>query len=62
MSKQSNIPTFTREEVDAIHAQLYLVNSSNHCANPGCLSWIRGYSETQVRLMGKRRKKQKKNE
>lgn len=37
MSKQSNIPTFTREEVDAIHAQLYLVNSSNLCANPGCL-------------------------
>lgn len=66
MSKTSNtntnIPTLTPEEIDAIHAELYLVNSSNHCANPGCLSWIRGYGNMQVRLMEKRRKKQKKNE
>lgn len=66
MSKTSNtitnIPTLTPEEIDAIHAELYLVNSSNHCANPGWTGWIRGYNETQVRLMGKRRKKQKKNE
>lgn len=59
--KKSNttIPTFTPEEIDAIHAELYLVNASNHCANPGCLSWVRGYNEMQVRLMGKRRKRKK---
>ena len=53
-------PSFTLEEMDAIKAQLYVVNASNQCINPGDLSWIRGYSETQVRLMGKRKGRRKK--
>ena len=51
------IPSFTPQEVDAIKAQLYVVNASNQCINPGDLSWIRGYNNTQERLMGKRRRK-----
>ena len=43
-TKNNNIPTLTPEEIDAIHAELYLVNSSNHCANPGWIGWIRGYN------------------
>lgn len=48
------------EEVDAIKAQLYVVNASNQCINPGDLSWIRGYNNTQERLMGKRKGRRKK--
>ena len=51
------IPSFTPQEVDAIKAQLYVVNASNQCINPGDLSWIRGYNNTQERLMGKRKKR-----
>ena len=51
------IPSFTPEEVDAIKAQLYVVNASNQCINPGDLSWIRGYNNTQIERMGKRKKR-----
>lgn len=51
------IPSFTQEEIDQIHAELYMVNASNQCINPGDLSWIRGYNNTQERLMGRRKKR-----
>lgn len=54
------LPSFTPEEVDAIKAQLYVVNASNQCINPGDLSWIRGYNNTQERMMGKRKGRRKK--
>lgn len=54
------LPLFTPEEMDAIKAQLYVVNASNQCINPGDLSWIKGYNNTQVKLMGKRKGRRKK--
>ena len=54
------IPSFTPQEVDAIKAQLYVMNASNQCVTPGDLSWIRGYNNTQERLMGKRKSRKRK--
>ena len=39
---------FTKEEMDAIKAELYYVNSTNHCANPPHPSWYRGLNDWQV--------------
>lgn len=41
-------PSFTQEEIDQIHAELYTVNASNQCINPTHLAWIRGYNNVQV--------------
>lgn len=54
-----NTPTFTREEIDQIHAELYMVNASNKCANPGHIGWIRGYNNAQIDRMGKKQRRQK---
>ena len=54
------IPQVMPQEADAIKAQLYVVNASNQCINPGDLSWIRGYNNTQERLMGKRKSRKRK--
>jgi hypothetical protein len=40
---------FTKEEMDAIKAELYYVNSTNHCVNPPHPSWYRGLNDWQVK-------------
>ena len=40
---------FTKEEMDAIKAELYYINSTNHCANPPHPSWYRGLNDWQVK-------------
>ena len=40
---------FTKEEMDAIKAELYYINSTNHCFNPPHPSWYRGLNDWQVK-------------
>jgi hypothetical protein len=39
---------FTKEEMDAIKAELYYVNSTNRCLNPPHPSWYRGLNDWQT--------------
>lgn len=57
MKKSSTtIPTFAPEE----RPELYLVRSTYRCAKPGFVGLIHVYDDTQVRMMGKRRKRKQK--
>ena len=38
----------TKEEMDAIKAELYYINSTNHCLNPPHPSWYRGLNDWQA--------------
>ena len=38
----------TKEEMDAIKAELYYINSTNHCLNPPHPSWYRGLNDWQT--------------
>lgn len=37
----------TKEEINAIKAELYYVNSTNHCINPSHPSWWMGLNQWQ---------------
>ena len=41
----------TKEEMDAVKAELYYINSTNHCANPPHPSWYRGLNDWQCKQM-----------
>jgi len=38
----------TKEEMDAIKAELYYINSTNHCLNPPHPSWYKGLNDWQA--------------
>ena len=38
----------TKEDMDAIKAELYYINSTNHCLNPPHPSWYRGLNDWQA--------------
>jgi len=38
---------FSREEIDAIKAELYYMNSTNQCTNPPHPSWYTGLNDWQ---------------
>lgn len=39
----------TKEDIDAIKAELYYINSTNHCINPPHPSWYRGLNDWQAK-------------
>ena len=41
----------TKDEIIAVKAELYYVNSTNHCANPPHPSWYAGLNDWQIQQM-----------
>ena len=52
MAKKNHSP-FTPEEINAIKAMLYNVNTSNHCCNPAPFSWTQGYQFDEIDRIGR---------